>query len=132
MKKRLDSLEKISQLQAKLHDLTRWRLAAIGQQRDTLEEAERAMVEALNSEAVGHGATAAAASRRLRSIGRQIAVAKADYDAQSQRVLDQGARAKLAQRLVENVDAKHRAEKERKDLGDLIERSISGKSSSSA
>ena len=130
MKKRLDALEKISQLQAKLHDLTRWRLAAIGQQRVSLEEAEREMIDALNSDAVGVGAPAAAASSRLRSIGRQIAIAKADYDAQSQRVLDQGARAKIAQRMVESVDAKMRAEKERKDLGDLIERSLNAKTSS--
>ena len=130
MKKRLDALEKISQLQAKLHDLTRWRLAAIGQQRVSLEEAEREMIDALNSDAVGVGAPAAAASSRLRSIGRQIAVAKADYDAQSQRVLDQGARAKIAQRMVESADAKMRAEKERKDLGDLIERSLNAKTSS--
>ncbi|SRR5579883_101749 len=132
MKKRLESLEKISQLQAKLHDLTRWRLAAIGQQRESLEEAERAMIEALNSETIGHGAAAAAAARRLRAIGRQIAVAKADYDAQSQRVLDQAARAKLAQRFVETVGASYRAEKERKDLGDLIDRAVNGKPSSSA
>ena len=130
MKKRLDALEKISQLQSKLHDLTRWRLAAIGQQRVSLEEAERQMIDALNSDAVGVGAPAAAASSRLRSIGRQIAVAKADYDAQSQRVLDQGARAKIAQRMVESADAKMRAEKERKDLGDLIERSLNAKTSS--
>ena len=130
MKKRLDALAKISQLQAKLHDLTRWRLAAIGQQRVSLEEAEREMIDALNSDAVGVGATAAAASSRLRSIGRQIAIAKADYDAQSQRVLDQGARAKIAQRMVESADAKMRAEKERKDLGDLIERSLNAKTSS--
>ena len=130
MKKRLDALEKISQLQAKLHDLTRWRLAAIGQQRVSLEEAEREMIDALNSDAVGVGAPAAAASSRLRSIGRQIAIAKADYDAQSQRVLDQGARAKIAQRMVESADAKMRAEKERKDLGDLIERSLNAKTSS--
>jgi len=130
MKKRLDALEKISQLQSKLHDLTRWRLAAIGQQRVSLEEAEREMIDALNSDAVGVGAPAAAASSRLRSIGRQIAIAKADYDAQSQRVLDQGARAKIAQRMVESADAKMRAEKERKDLGDLIERSLNAKTSS--
>jgi hypothetical protein len=59
-------------------------------------------------------------------------VAKADYDAQSQRVLDQAARAKLAQRFVETVGASYRAEKERKDLGDLIDRAVNGKPSSSA
>jgi hypothetical protein len=41
-------------------------------------------------------------------------------------------RAKLAERLVESADAKYRDQKERKDLGDLIERSLRGKPSSSA
>jgi hypothetical protein len=132
MKKRLNSLEKISHLQTKLHELTRWRLAAIDQKRESLEQDEREMIEALNGDLVGHGAPADAAARRLRSIGREIAVAKAEHAAQSQRVRDQGARAKLAQRLVDSADADYRAEKERKDLGDLIERSLNNKPSSSA
>lgn len=132
MKKRLNSLEKILHLQSKLHDLTVWRLAAIDQQREALEAAERAMIDVLDRDAIAHGAPAAAASKRLRSIGREIAVAKADYQAQSKRVRDQGARAKLAERLVESADAEYRAQKDRKDLGDLIERSLHGKPSSSA
>jgi hypothetical protein len=132
MRKRLNSLEKISQLQSKLHDLTIWRLAAIDQQRGALEEAERAMIEAIDRDAIAYGAPAAAAAKRLRSVGRQIAVAKADYEAQSRRAVDQGARAKLAERLVDSADVEYRAKKERKDLGDLIERSLRGKPSSSA
>ena len=133
MKKRLNSLEKLSQLQAKLHDLSVWKLTAIEQQRGALEAAERAMIEALNNnDFMANGAPAAAAARRLRSIGREIAVANSVHSAQSQRVRDQGARAKLAERLVEDADAEYRAQKDRKDLGDIIERSLRGKSSSSA
>lgn len=132
MRNRLKSLEKISQLQSKLHDLTLWRLAAIDQQRDALEQTQQAMIDAMDRDMIGHGALAAAATRRLRAVDRQIAVAKADYQAQSRRVVDQGARAKLAERLVEGADAEYRARKDRKDLGDLIERSLGGKPSSSA
>jgi hypothetical protein len=132
MKKRLNSLEKISQLQAKLHDLTVWRLAAIEQQRGALETAERAMIEAMDRDVIGHGALAAAATRRLRSIGKEIATAKANCEAQSRRVVEQAARVKIAERLFDDADAEYRAKKERKDLGDLIERSLHGKSSSSA
>ena len=132
MRKRLNSLEKISELQSKLHDLTKWRLAALEQQRGALEEAEREMIEAIDRDAIAHGAPAAAAPKRLRSIGRQIAVAKADYEAQSRKVADQGMRAKLAERMAGSADVEYRAQKERKDLGDLIERSLRGKPSSSA
>ena len=132
MKKRLDSLENIKQLQAKLHDLTVWRLAAIGQQRDALEKTQRDMIDAIDREAMAHGALLAGATRRLRAVDRQIATAKDNYEAQSQRVLDQGARAKLAERLVAGVAVKVRAQQERKDLADLIERTLHGKTSSSA
>jgi hypothetical protein len=132
MKKRLESLEKISDLQSKLHDLNKWRLAEIEQKRRELEEIQRAMIEAIDRDAINQGALAAAASRRLRAIDRQIATTKAAYEAQSQRTRDQGARAKVAERLVQSADAEYRAQKERKDLGDLIERSVGRKPSSSA
>jgi hypothetical protein len=61
-----------------------------------------------------------------------IMTAKVDYEAQSQRVLDQGVRAKVAERLFERVEAQHRAQNERKDLGDLIERTLSDDTFSSA
>jgi hypothetical protein len=132
MKKRLQSLEKISELQSKLHDLNKWRLAEIEQKRQELEEIQRAMIEAIDRDAINQGALAAAASRRLRAIDRQIATTKAAYEAQSQKTRDQGARAKVAERLVQSADAEYRAQKERKDLGDLIERSIGRKPSSPA
>jgi hypothetical protein len=132
MKKRLESLEKISLLQSKLHDLNKWRLAEIEQKRQQLEDTQRAMIEAIDRDAIAQGALAAAASRRLRAIDRQIATTKAAYEAQSRRTLDQGARAKVAERLVQSVDAEYRAQNERKELSDLIERSIGRKPSSSA
>jgi hypothetical protein len=129
MRKRLSSLEKISELQSKLHDLTMWRLAALEQKKGALEEDEREMLEAIDR-AITDGAPAAAAAKRLRSIGKQIAAAKAEHEAQSRRVVDQGVRAKLAERMVESADAEYRAQKERKDLGDLVERSLRKPSSS--
>jgi hypothetical protein len=132
MKNRLKSLEKIQQLQAKLHDLSLWRLAEIGQRREALEEEQREMIEAIDREAMKNGALLAGATRRLRAVDKQIAGAKADYEAQSKHALDQGARAKTAQRLLASVDAKVRAQEERKSLADLIERTIRKGASSSA
>jgi len=132
VKQRAKSLGKISELQSKLHDLAVWRLAAIDQRRASLETAQREMIDAVDRDAISQGALAAAATRRLRAIDKQIAAAKAEYETQTRRVLDQGARAKLAERLADGADALHRAQQERKDLGDLIERSLNVKPSSSA
>ncbi len=61
-----------------------------------------------------------------------MAAIAAAYEAQERQAVDQGARAKLADRARENVDARYREQKERKELADLIERSLRNPKSSSA
>jgi hypothetical protein len=132
MKKKLDALKKIEKVQAKLHEMTVWKLAAIDQKRGALEEAQREMIEAVDRHAINHGPLLAGATRRLRAVDKEIATTKSAYDAQSLRALDQGSRAKLAERLVESAAAKHRAQDERKGLAELIERTLRGRGSSPA
>jgi hypothetical protein len=132
MKQRRKALEKILLLQDQLHKLSTWKLAALDQQRAALEETQRATIEAIDRDAIGKGILVASATYRLRGIDRQIAVVKAQHVRQAQLALEQGARTKLAERLVEKVEAKYRMQQERSDLGDLIERSLGKDSASSA
>lgn len=119
-------------LQEQLHKLSTWKLAALDQQRAALEETQQAMIEAIDRHAITNGFLVASATNRLRGVDRQIAVVKAQHVKQAQVALEQGARAKLAERLVEKVEVKHRKQQERNDLGDLIERSLGKNSASSA
>jgi len=132
MKQRRKSLEKILLLQDQLHKLSAWKLAALDQQRAALEETQKATIEAIDRDAIANGILVASATHRLRGIDKQIAVVKAQHVKQAQVALEQGVRTKLAERLVEKVDAKHRKQQERSDLGDLIERSLGKNSASSA
>ena len=132
MKKRRESLTKILALQEQLHKLSAWKLAALDQKRAELEEAQKATIEAIDCDAMMNGFLVAGATRHLRSIGRQIEENKAQHVVQSRVALEQGARTKLAERLVDGVDAKYRKQQERSELGDLIERSVAKGSASSA
>jgi len=124
MKKKRDALERIARLQAKLHDLSVWRLTAAEQKRAALETAQREMVEAIGRDALAHGRLAAAATRSLRGIDARLIEAKGSQEARQRAALDQGARAKVSERALEKADANYRADRERAELGDLIERSL--------
>jgi hypothetical protein len=132
MKKRLEALEKIERLQKRLHDLAVWRLNALGRERDELAENHREMWEALGRGVAAYGPPAAAPMRHIRALERQIAAAEAEVEAQSRRAIDQGARAKLADRARESVDARYREQRQRKELAELIEDSLRNAKSSSA
>lgn len=132
MKQRRESLAKILLLQDQLHKLSAWKLAALDQQRAALEEAQKATIEAIDRDAMMNGVLVAGATRHLRGIDRKIEAVKAQHISQTRVALEQGARTKLAERLVDSVDAKYRKQQERNDLGDLIERSVAKGSASSA
>ena len=132
MKKRLEALERIERLQKQMHDLAIWRLTALGRERDALAENQREMWEAMGRGVAAYGAPAAAAMRRIRGLEREIAAAEAEYEAQTRRAVDQGARAKLADRARESADARYREQRQRKELADLIENSLRNPKSSSA
>ena len=88
-----------------MHDLAVWRLAALGRERDGLAEDHREMLEAMGSGVAAYGAPAAAALRRIRAFEREIAAAEAELEAQTRQAIDQGARAKLADRARESLEA---------------------------
>jgi hypothetical protein len=132
MRQRRKSLAKIQLLQDQLHKLSTWKLAALAERRLALEEAQKATIEAIDRDALTNGVLVAAATRHLRGIDRQIESVEAEHAVQTRLTLQQGARAKLAERLVDSVDAQYRMQQERSDLGDLIERSLAKRGASSA
>ena len=132
MKRRLEALARIGRLQKQLHELASWRLAQIGARRDRLAEDERAMWEAMGEGVSAYGAPAEAGMLRISGVAAEVAAAEAAYADQSRQAFAQGARAKLAERAHEGLEAKYRDQKRRKELAELIERSLGRPPSSSA
>ena len=132
MKRRLEVLARIGKVQKELHDLASWRLAQIGRRRDGLVEDQRAMWAAMGDGLSAYGAPAEAALRRIRRLETEIAAAEAAYAAQSRHAFKEGARAKLAERAHDGLEAKYRDQTERKALAELIEHALGKPPSSSA
>jgi hypothetical protein len=97
-----------------------------------LEVAQKETIEAIDRDITMNGVLVAGATRHLRGIDRKIEAVKAQHIVQSRVALEQGARAKLVERLVESVESTVRKQQERSDLGDLIDRSLAKRSASSA
>ena len=130
--KRLQKLERLERLYKQMHELEVWRLEALARQRDALNESHRAMFAALGEGVAAYGPPAAAAMRRILALEREIAETEAGVAAQKRKAFDQGARAKLADRARETADQRYRDQQRRKELAELIERSLSRPKSSSA
>jgi len=132
MKQRRKSLTKILLLQEQLHKLSAWKLTALERERAALLEDQKATLEAIGRDAMTHVMMVASANRRLRAIDKQITAVAAQHAAQERLALEQGARTKLAERMVDRFEAKYRAQEERSELSDLIERATAKASASSA
>jgi hypothetical protein len=121
MKGKLDSLRRIERVRRQLHDLAARRLAALARAREALASDHREMIEALGRDIIG-GPPALAAARAVRAVERRIDASAADHRAQSEAARQAAAGAKLAERAVSAADAIHRAQRERKNLAELVER----------
>jgi hypothetical protein len=133
MRRRLASLEKIGALQKQLHDMAVWRLAELERRREGLADDRSAMWRAMGGDGLAaYGQPAASALRRIRRLEQEIAALESECEAQSRHALDQGARSKLAERARDGVEAQYRDQQQRRDLADLIERTLRKPPSSSA
>ncbi len=133
MKRRLEALARIGKLRKQLHELAAWRLAQIGRRRDGLVEDERAMWRAM-----GEGLCRLRRRRPKRACGasagskRRSPPPRPPTPPSRATLFSEGARAKLAERAHEGLEAKYRDQQQRKALAELIERSLGKPPSSSA
>ena len=132
MKRQRDSLAKILLLQEKLHKLSTWKVAALDRQRIELAAAQQDTIAAIDQDLMNHRVLLAGATRRLRLIDNLIELNKLQHAAQTKHSLEQGAKAKIVERMVDRVDEEYRKHVERKELTDLIERALGRPSASSA
>ncbi len=131
MKKRIDALTRLGKLQARMHDLGRWRLSAIEREQTCLNEDLRAIFEALQSGDLAYGAQVKLSARHIRALQRQLdSLARESSDVRA-KAKAHGVTARLAEQAAETAARRHRDDKERKELADLIERAIARRLASS-
>ena len=131
MKKRLDALTRIGKLQARMHDLGRWRLSSLERKQAGLSDDLRAIFETLESGEVAYGAQAVLIARYIGALQRKLDALAREQEAARRGALAQATRAKLAERAIETAALHYRRHNERKELAELIERAIAYRSASS-
>ena len=131
MKKRIDALTRLGKLQARMHDLGRWRLSAIEREQTCLNEDLRAVFEALQSGDLAYGAQVKLSARHIRSLQRQLDSLARESTHVRAKTKAHGVTARLAEQAAETAAQRHRDDKDRKELADLIERAIARRLASS-
>jgi hypothetical protein len=131
MKKRLDALTRIGRFQALMHDLGRSRLHSLERQQAGLNDDLKAVFETLESEGLAYGPQAGLAARHIRALQRKLDQLLRDQEAARLSALAQGTRAKLAAITLETAVLDHRRHIERRELAELIERTIARRDASS-
>jgi hypothetical protein len=131
MKKRLDALTRIGRFQALMHDLGRSRLHSLERQQAGLNDDLKAVFETLESEGLAYGPQAGLAARHIRALQRKLDQLLRDQEAARLSALAQGRRAKLAAITLETAVLDHRRHIERRELAELIERTIARRGASS-
>jgi hypothetical protein len=120
----MESLARIERLRRRMHELAKWRLQLLAQERERLTTAHEEMIQALGEGLLAFGPAAAAGSRRVRGIEQELARAEVVEKTLEQRSLDAGRLAKLADLRLEAARGVWEDALERRGLEELIEASI--------
>jgi hypothetical protein len=124
MKKRLDALNRIGRLEAKMRDLGQWRLSALEREQAGLSDDLRAAFDAFESDALAFGPQAGLVARRARALQRRLDALDREAERARHKTQTHGIRAKLAEEAAEAAGKAYRDQKERKELVETIERAL--------
>jgi len=125
MKKQLDSLKRIDRVQRQLRELAVWRLASLARRLDASTQDHGEIVDAIGRDTAPYGPLGAALTRALRVAEQRVEISARDHLAQSKAALDAASRANLAERAMTGAGTRYKAQRERRELADLVEQSLS-------
>jgi hypothetical protein len=127
MKRRIESLARLGDLQARMASLGRWRLSAIERERSSLDGDLKAAFEALEASAFAYGEYSRFGARRVAALQRRLEQLARDADRVRRKAEAHGRSARLAERAAETADRAWRDRTERRRLADLVERAIAAR-----
>jgi hypothetical protein len=121
MSGREDRMRRILTVQERLKQTAEWRLAALRREESERMDAQRALVEALNSEEELHRLFVDAASRRIGRLSGEMEGIRRQQAVQGRRVVEESLKAKLTQRMAAAAAAAARKEAEKRLLDDAFQ-----------
>jgi hypothetical protein len=118
---RLKKMERIRSVQEKLHRLAEWRLAALEREKRDLNLNEEQLMEALNRDDRLQGVFVEAMARRLAALARDVERVSRAREIQGRRLLEEGMKLKLVERMSARVQREYRKEFARRGFAALLE-----------
>jgi hypothetical protein len=131
MKRRIESLKRMADLQQRMSDLKKWRLAQLEAEKRALGEAHLETIAALDRELAAFGPLAAVATRRARRLEKDIAAAATACEAHKMQVLEQAARSSAIDHVVRSADARQKDHEARAELTEIVDGWLASRGSSS-
>ena len=124
MKRRLDALTRIGRIQALMHEAGRAKVHSLERRQAGLADDLKAVFEALAASEIAYGAHAGLVARSIRALQARLDQAARDQETAHRAALAQGTRAKLAEFAIEAAALNFQRLNERKELIELIERTV--------
>ena len=124
MRERAHKVHRMLAVQRQLHRIEEWKLADLERALERLEASQRELIGALNEDDALQGLFIDAMARRLRSLSEEASRVGQERQAQSARMLEHAARKVCAERLAEAVDLELARATDKKELLDIVERSV--------
>jgi hypothetical protein len=124
MKSRLRSLERILDVQKKLHRLAEWKLADLQNQEAALRRRQQDLVRFLDGDGALPGAFATIVLRHLRTLAESNERVASEKNAQIARVLVELQRVGSAERAVDHLEKDLRRAEDKRELAEMIEAMI--------
>ena len=109
-------------VQRQLQRVEEQRLAEIKRRANSLAELETELIELLNTEDTMRGLLTFTGVRRLSMVQSEMARVEQNRQVQSERLITQTSRMKLAEKLNTEAEADVRKERDQQDLSEAIER----------
>ncbi len=109
-------------VQRQLQRVEEQRLAEIKRRANSLAELETELIELLNTEDTMRGLLTFTGVRRLSMVQSEMARVEENKQVQSERLITQTSRMKLAEKLNAEAEADVRKERDQQDLSEAIER----------
>jgi hypothetical protein len=124
LKEKIERLVRIERLKKRMHEIAVWRQAAATQEKDKLNAAHAEMIEAMGDGLMAYGPPAAIGARKVRGIERQLARVEAVEKHLTERALEEGRLAKLADRWLDSARDARREVLDRRSLEELVEATL--------
>ena len=120
-KSRAQRASRLLDVMKQLHRIEEYRKVELERRLDELENSQREVIHALNTDDALHGLFVDTTARFLRSLATEAQKVARANDLQAQRLLENTSKVKQAERLKETLDKDERRVEDQTQLQDIIE-----------